>query len=244
MFRQISVIVLRSLFVVGLLACAGCTMVKSWFPDKHKEYQYVSEIPALEVPPDLTSSTIDGATGGYRESWQSAASEEKPASASLRESTPPPGTDMTPERAKELEAARNHPKPVLAENLQNIPVIEVQATYDIAWAEIAKALGRMRLEIIDQNKADGMIVVHYRKEDHPYEDRGLIGDLQDMWNGGSPKTYEYRIKVEPYKGATSIFVLDTEGATIKGGEGFELLKELNQALQTTALNPKSDKSTK
>ena len=133
---------------------------------------------------------------------------------------------------------------MLAENLQNIPVIEVQATYDIAWAEIAKALGRMRLEVIDQNKTDGMIVVHYRKEDHLYEDRGLIGDLQDMWNGGAPKTYEYRIKVEPYKGATSIFVLDTEGATIKGGEGFELLKDLNQALQTTALNPKSDKQAK
>lgn len=244
MFHQVSVIVIRSLFTMGVLALAGCTMVKSWFPDKHKEYQYVSEIPALEVPPDLTSSTIDGATGGYRESWQSAATEEKPASASLREATPPPGTEMTPERAKELEAARNHPKPVLAENLQNIPVIEVQATYDIAWAEIAKALGRMRLEVIDQNKTDGMIVVHYRKEDHLYEDRGLIGDLQDMWNGGAPKTYEYRIKVEPYKGATSIFVLDTEGATIKGGEGFELLKDLNQALQTTALNPKSDKQTK
>ncbi|HAZ41439.1 MAG TPA: hypothetical protein DCY52_04140 [Methylococcaceae bacterium] len=244
MLRHAWVMVLRSLLGMGLLALAGCTVVKSWFPDKHKEYQYVSEIPALEIPPDLTSSTIDGATGGSRESWQSAATEERPASASLREATPPPGTEMTPERAKELEAARNHPKPVLAENLQDIPVIEVQATYDIAWAEIAKGLGRMRIEVIDQNKPDGMIVVHYRKEDHQYEDRGLIGDLQDMWSGGTPKTYEYRIKVEPYKGATSIFVLDSEGATIKGGEGFELLKDLNQALQSTALNPKSEQPTK
>jgi|APCry1669191860_1035381.scaffolds.fasta_scaffold00676_1 uncharacterized lipoprotein len=244
MLRHASVIGLRSLVGLGVLAIAGCSTFKSWFPDKHKEYQYISEIPALEVPPDLTSSTIDGATGGYRESWQSAAAEEKPISASMREATPPPGTEMTPERAKELEAARNHPKPVLAENLQNIPVIEVQATYDIAWAEIAKALGRMRLEVVDQNKTDGMIVVHYRKGEHQYEDRGLIGDLQDMWNGGSPQTFEYRIKVEPYKGATSIFVLDFEGATIKGGEGFELLKELNQALQTTALNPKSENPTK
>ena len=235
---------LRALSIVTCSAIAttltGCETVKSWFPDKQKEYQYISEIPALEVPPDLTSSTLDGAVGGNRQSWQSAAAEEKPAPASLREATPPPGTEMTPETVKELEAARSHPKPVIAENLHDIPVIEMQAPYDIAWAELSKALGRMRLEVIDQNKADGMLVVHYKKNHQQYEDRGLIGDLQDMWNGGPAKTGEFRIKVEPYKGSTSIFVLDSEGATTRGGEGFELLKELNEALQSTALNAKSE----
>lgn len=200
----------------------------------------MNEIPALEVPPDLTASTVEGATGGYRESWQTAAPDERPAPASSREATPPPGTEMTPERVSALEAARNHPKPVLAENLHDIPVIEVQATYDITWAEIHKALGRMRIEVINQSQADGLIAVHYLKGQKPYEDRGLMGDLQDLWSGGSPRSSEYRIKVEPYKGATSIFILDSEGATIKDGEGFELLKELNEHLQSTSLNPKSE----
>lgn len=229
--------------VIGCCAMAGCTIVKSWFPDKHKEYQYVNEIPPLEVPPDLTASTVDGATGGYRESWQTAAPDERTTAASSREATPPPGTDMTPERVSALEAARSHPKPVLAENLHDIPVIEVQAPYDITWAEINKALGRMRIEVVSQNQTDGLIAVHYLKDQKPYEDRGLFGDLHDLWNGSGPKTSEYRIKIEPYKGATSIFILDSEGATIKDGEGFELLKELNDKLQSTALNPKPDART-
>lgn len=244
MLRNVPVTFIRLGFALSILMMSGCAAFKSWFPDKQKEYQYISEIPALEVPPDLTSSSIEGAVGGNRQSWQAAAAEEKPISVSMREATPPPGTEMTPEKVKELEAARNHPKPIIAENLHDIPVIEIPATYDIAWAEIQKALGRMRLEVIDQNKADGMIVVHYRKDEHQYEDRGLLGDLQDMWNGGAPKTWEYHIKVEPYKGSTSVFVLDSEGATTKGGEGFDLLKDLNQALQSTALNSKSDKPAK
>lgn len=239
-FRVFSVLSRCGALGFALFFLGACTVVKGWFPDKHKEYQYVNEIPALEVPPDLTASSVDGASGGYRESWQSAAPDEKSVPSSAREATPPPGTEMTPERVRELEASRNHPKPVLAENLHDIPVIEVQASYDITWAEIHKALGRMRLEVVSQNQTDGMIAVHYLKGQKPYEDRGLIGDLQDMWNGGAPRTGEYRIKVEPFKGATSIFILDSEGATIREGEGFELLKELNEQLQTTSLNPKEE----
>lgn len=36
---------------LGLLA--GCSTIRNWFPDKGKDYQYTTEIPALVLPPDL-----------------------------------------------------------------------------------------------------------------------------------------------------------------------------------------------
>ena len=52
------------------LALSGCTIVSGWFPDKQKQYLYSTDIAALEIPPDLTSSTIEGASGGRREAWE------------------------------------------------------------------------------------------------------------------------------------------------------------------------------
>ncbi len=38
---------------LGLLAASGCARIKSWFPDKERDYQFHSEIPELIVPEDL-----------------------------------------------------------------------------------------------------------------------------------------------------------------------------------------------
>jgi len=44
--------------VVLLLGIVSCSQVKSFFPDKKKDYQLTSEIPALHVPPDLSNHAI------------------------------------------------------------------------------------------------------------------------------------------------------------------------------------------
>ena len=43
--------------VIILLATTllpGCSYIKSWFPDKEKDYQYTVEIPELVLPDTLT----------------------------------------------------------------------------------------------------------------------------------------------------------------------------------------------
>jgi len=210
--------------VLALLT--GCSTIEGWFPDKHKQYQYSTEIAALEIPPDLSSSTIDGASGGSRPSWESPSSADDSAEAvsSDREATPAPGAEMSPEDAKAMRAGKDHPKPVLAESSSDVPLIEVQAPFDITWAEVNKALGRQKLEIIDQNRSDGLYFVHFAKNQKPYEG-----------------TQEYRIKLEEKSGVTSIYVQDSEGKPQRDGPGLDLLKQLNETLQNTALGGKGEK---
>jgi outer membrane protein assembly factor BamC len=227
--------------VLALLT--GCSTIEGWFPDKHKQYQYSTEIAALEIPPDLSSSTIDGASGGSRPSWESPSSADDSAEAvsSDREATPAPGAEMSPEDAKAMRAGKDHPKPVLAESSSDVPLIEVQAPFDITWAEVNKALGRQKLEIIDQNRSDGLYFVHYAKNQKPYEDKGFFGDVAEMFNGSPGGTQEYRIKLEEKSGVTSIYVQDSEGKPQRDGPGLDLLKQLNETLQNTALGGKGEK---
>ncbi len=222
---------------------AGCSTIEGWFPDKHKQYQYSTEIAALEIPPDLTSSTIDGAAGGSRPSWESPASADDTSTeaSSDREATPAPGAEMSPEEAKAMRAGKNHPAPVLAESSSAVPLIEVQAPFDITWAEVNKALGRMKLEIIDQNRSDGLYFVHYAKDHKPYEDKGFFGDVAEMFAGGPGGTTEYRVKLEEKSGVTSVYIQDSEGKPQHDGQGLELLKHLNETLQNTALGGKGEK---
>lgn len=223
---------------------AGCSTISGWFPDKQKSYQYSTEIPPLEVPPELSSSTIDGASGGARRpAWESPASadEQPDSSASGREATPPPGAEMAPASADRLKAEKGHPAPVLAESTQDVPLIEVQAPLDITWAEVNKALGRMKLEITDQNRPDGVYVVHYAQDQRPYEDRGFFGDVADMFGQGPGSTKEYRIKMSEKNSVTSIFVTDPDGKPQHDGPGLDLLKRLNETLQNTGLGGKGEK---
>ncbi len=224
--------------LAGVLALlSGCSTITSWFPDKQKQYQYSTDIPSLEIPPDLSASTIDGSTGGQRPAWESPATMEEPAGAdaSGREATPAPHAEMDPTSAKALRAGKAHPAPVLAESSQAVPLIEVQAPFDITWAEVNKALGRMKLEIIDQNRSGGLYFVHYAKDQKPYEDRGFFGDVADMFGDGAGATKEYRIKLVEKDEITSIFVLDAEDKPQLEGQGLDLLKQLNETLQDTGL---------
>ena len=229
----------RSLALVcGAALISGCSTISGWFPDKQKQYKYSTEIPPLEIPPDLDASSIDGVRGAPRPAWESPAAADESSGQPLageREATPAPGAEMTPDAAQAMRAGKGHPAPVLAESTQDVPLIEVQAPFDITWAEVNKAIGRLKLEIVDQNRSDGLYFVHYAPDQKPYQDRGFFGDVADMFSGGTGGTKEYRIRLAEKDNVTSIFVLDTEGQPQRDGPGLELLKQLNETLQDTGL---------
>lgn len=228
---------------ITLLALQGCSVVSGWFPDKHKQYQYSTEIAALEIPPDMTASTIDGVNTANRAAWQSPASAEDAAADSPRtdnEYAMPP-SEMKPESADAVRASKGHAPPVLAQSSQDVPLIEVQAPFEITWAEVNKALGRLKLEITDQNRSDGVYFVQYGGKIKPYEDRGFFGDVQEMFSGSPDPTQEFQVKLEQKGSATSIFVLNMDGKPQHEGLGLELLKHINDTLQTTGHSDKDDK---
>lgn len=195
----------------SVLVLSSCSFVAGLFPDKQKQYKFSSEIPALEIPPDLHASTIEGSDNRVEPSRLSASADKSTLSD---------------------ESENGSSQATLAQNSDDIPLIELEASYAEAWNEVGKALGRLRLEVSDQNRSDGLYYVYFREEDKPYEDRGLFGDLSALFTGSEPPAKEYRVKLEDRRNVTVIYVLDENGEPRREGPGLDLLKRLHQTLSS------------
>lgn len=222
-----------------MLLCAfallnGCSTISGWFPDKQKQYKYSTEIPPLEIPPDLTSSTIEDEVtrrAPASESTAAARSEKFEDQSTASDNQSRPGS----RKGKTQSAA------TLAQSVDDTALIEIDAPIEVAWNEVAKALGRLELEVSDRNRADGVYYVYFSPENKPYRDRGFFGDMVELFSGGEEPAKEYRIKLDEKATATSVYVLDEQGNPQNSGAGLELLKRLHETLKSLT-EPKGEKS--
>lgn len=209
----------------------GCGMISSWFPDKQKQYKYSTEIPPLEIPPDLTATTIEGVSARSSYSAASGAGGEETPATPVRESS-----------AAAAEGGGSGAGPTLAQSTDNVPLIEIEAPFDLAWLEVSKALGRMEVEVSDQNRGDGLFYVYYGSGDKPKEDQGFFGDMAELFSGGPNRAKEYRVKVESRGKVCVVYVLDSENKPQLEGPGLELLKRLNATLSSAPAAPEKPAS--
>jgi outer membrane protein assembly factor BamC len=222
----------------------GCSSLGDWFPDKQKQYQYSTEIPALEIPPDLTASTIEGATKSRRpvppRSAEEPATEESAAEQPDAEES---GSEAPESEERTAATQAETPRPTarrpkataestLAQSSDNIPLIEIEAPFEIAWNDVAKALGRLELEVSDQNRSDKVYFVYYGGDSKPYEDRGFLGDIAEMFGNRPKPAKEYRVKLEDRGQATLVYILDPDNKPQTAGPGFELLTRLHETLKS------------
>jgi uncharacterized lipoprotein len=218
-----------TLLLVAATTLTACSTIAGLFPDKQKQYRYSSEIPELEIPPDLTSETIEGAGQGAPHRGGEGAEKADVG----REGEEAPAEMAAPSAKKEPAAAKSStPAATLAQGTDDVPLIEIEEPFAEAWNDVSRALGRLELEVSDQNRSDSVFYVYYGGETKKYEDRGMLGDLAALFTGESAKGKEYRVKLEDKGDFTNIYVLDESGKAVADGPGFELLKKLNEKLQS------------
>ncbi len=197
----------------------GCSYIASLFPDKQKQYQYTAEIPALEVPPDLSISTVTGAR------WRK--TDDTTAPRSPAASTAASSADSSPENAAG--------QATLAQNTEDVPLIELVLPFSDAWNDVGRALGRMKVEVSDRNRADGVYYVYFGGPKEKYQDKGIWDDITSLFSGEGEGAQEYRVKLEEHKTAnrvtTDVFLFDSDGQPVRQGPPLDLLKQLHQELQ-------------
>lgn len=214
----------RNLMRIGFwlppLVLGGCSMIADLFPDKQKQYQYHSEIPALEVPPDLSISTVTGSK------WRRPAEGEETGAANAAAS---PVTKSSGESGDSSQA-------ILAQNTEDVPLIEISAPFADAWSQVGRALGRMKIEVSDQNRSDGIYYVYYGGSRAKAQSQDMWDDIKGLFAGDSDGSKEYRLKLEEHKTGTrtgtDVFLFDDQGEPIRQGPPLDLLKKLHRELQT------------
>ncbi|HWO99413.1 MAG TPA: outer membrane protein assembly factor BamC [Methylococcus sp.] len=193
-----------------LTTASGCSYVAGLFPDKQKQYRYHSEIPPLEIPPDLTSTTIEGAVaGGAR--------------------------DVAEKPAEPAEVP--DPKSTLAEDLRDVPLIEVEAPFDEAWRSVVRALGRAKIEVTDEDRSRGVFDVRFGEPQT--EQPGLLMRWLGL-GGEASHSGAFRVHVEQKGQATVVFVTDEQDQPQTKGPGLDLLKAIHAQFEKSDANRGSE----
>lgn len=220
--RHLRRVALPVLLALGL---SSCGFVASLFPDKQKQYRYSSELPDLEIPPDIGLPPP-----GVAERQEDAGAERTGARRDRDAEAP----------ARPRQASKKRPSPktaasssTLAQGQGEAPLIEVEEAFAEAWDDANRALGRLELEVVDQNRSDGIYYVYYGGDGKkPKSESGLWSDLKAVFSGDEAKAREYRVKLVEKGDYTHIYVLDADNKAVTAGQGLELLQRLHEKLQT------------
>lgn len=209
----------------ALVSVTGCSYIGSLFPDKQKQYRYSTELPDLEIPPDLVGSKTDEAIAESEEGNNSSVSYVQGKTKLSESGTPGKPPKKKRKRLKDSSAV------ALAENSENVSLIELNEPFAEAWNDVGRALGRLKIEIFDQNRTDGVYYVYYggvppKKDD----DQGFMDSIASVFSPDKDQAKEYRIKLEDKEEFTFIKVLDQQDNERSTGDAFELLSRLHKKL--------------
>ncbi|MBS3954783.1 MAG: outer membrane protein assembly factor BamC [Methylomicrobium sp.] len=206
------------LLTIILSAGSGCSQIKSWFPDKEKDYQFKGEIPDLVVPDDLVHNTI-------RKSPSAVVTQPvttTTATAAVQaESAEPGDTEEASETATvERVGGTDGNRLRLSENMSR------------TWRVVGKALSRKSVEIVSRDRANGIYIVQFDPDELKVTDESFWDEMLFMFGAsGGGTELEYRVKLIEYEGFTEIFILDEKEKPLSEGKGLALLTLLQKAIE-------------
>lgn len=197
------------------LGVSACGRVKSYFPDKTKDYQLTSEIPELTVPEDLSDNTPLTET------------EIKPDYSDHSE----PESSATVSTAT---AEENEDTPIYIELLEfsgGATRIRVEDSMERIWRFVGKALSRHSIEIINRDELERVYFVQYDANFKKIQDDSIWDELVFVFGSDPAKEEEFRIKLVEYGGFIEILVLNKNEIPQSHGNGLKLLKTLYKTIK-------------
>ncbi len=199
--------------LVILLNISGCSTIKSFFPDKEKDYQLTSEIAELKIPSDLSNNSIQNID----------VIEDSPKVSQRFE--------RTIVKTDELE---NQQKPVEKDRVEfadGATRIRFNGSIERTWRKVGKALTRHSIEITNRNKTDRIYLVQYDPDFKKVKDGSLWDEVLFIFGGDPAQEQEFGIKLVENKVVTEIFVVDKNNKPLSEGAGLKLLNLLHKTLQ-------------
>jgi len=207
----------------------ACNSVKGYLPDKEKDYQLMTEIPALIIPDDLTNNAIkDAPVIQARQAVQQ------------RRSRAVANTDTAVET--EADATTQ-----ATENEENIYIdlvefsggatrIRMEQNLESSWRTVGKALSRQSIEITDRNEEDKVYFVQYDPDFKKVEDGSLWDEALFLFGSDPSQEKEYRVRLVENGTLTEIIVFDSNDKPMSKGIGFKLLNLLYRTMKDDLAN--------
>lgn len=203
------------------LGISACSTLQVYFPDKEKEYQLKTEIPALSIPPDLSDHAIqsDFTVAVIEPDYQIQSQVQEP----------------------EIDTAKGNKKDEtiyikLIEYSDGVTHIRISDTLDRLWRTVGKALSRNSIEIIDRNELERVYYVLYDAQFEKVEDGSLWDEALFIFGANPAQEKEFRIKLTEYGGFTEVIVFDDNDVPLSTGGGLKLLNLMYKTIKEDLAN--------
>jgi len=196
----------------------ACGTLDSIFPDRKKEYKETGTIPPLEIPPDLSTSSIEDALPipGETISVQKKHSQQKKANGVLANAR----ASVDSPYSKLIVASSGQPAH-----------IRIHDRFASAWRATGKSLAKLRIEVEDRNRSLGVYYIRYA-EGAVNEEGGFFSSLAFWRDEPAVEEKEFRLKLLQSGSETILQVWDKEGQPQSQGAGLELLGKLQKQLKS------------
>ncbi|QPK65491.1 outer membrane protein assembly factor BamC [Methylomonas sp. LL1] len=228
--------------LVGVLP--ACGTIKSWFPDKERDYQFTSEIPELIVPDDLKNKGLASLSPQSAEppvseaesvsgSRYPAEAEAEPTAAEVATTESQAATVIS---AAETESVKNPDQdeskpveqPVVAGGVSSLQIDQPKSQ---AVRMVGRALSRQKLEVVERNIDKGYFYVKFDLHAVKATDESIWDELNFFFGDDPSQEQEYRITVRQIEPQLSqVTIQDSAGVSLSDATANALLKLITDAI--------------
>lgn len=216
-------ILLATLVVQGVL---GCSYLEKAFPDKERDYQYTTEIPMLNWPPELrknqqSSGSIATPSAGTATTTNNPTTPEATTDTVNNPSVAPTnsadsGTSAEPTQTPvEVRTSEADDRATIA----SVEIIKYDdgenrlrlgTGFQKAWRAVNKALSRNAIEVTERNHDQGQFAIQYDPDEKKTKDDSFFDELTFMWKGINANDEKYLLKLEENQQGTDVMVFNEE----------------------------------
>ncbi len=227
----------RALLVLALLGLSACSTIKSLFPDKEKDYQYTTQIPALVLPEDLRKLDTHSFAKGIKPIANRAATENMPATepaiantasatvepiAPLVENLPPPASNLPKPHAFNAE---------LITMGDSSTRLRLGLPLGNAWRVVSKALSRKSIEVTKRDQQAGVFQIHYIANAEKVQDDSFWDEMTFLFDGFQSDEQAYLLQLQEIGTETDVIIMNTEQKPLNNAASLRLLKVLQATIK-------------
>jgi outer membrane protein assembly factor BamC len=258
MINNIIRILFAALVIQGLL---GCSYLEKVFPDKERDYQYTTEIPMLNWPPELRKNQQTGSAEITTPSTSSATATNNPGTTEASTDTV---NNLSTNATEAITPDEPAPTPIEvrtseADDRTTIASVEIikyddgenrlrlGTGFQKAWRAVNKALSRNAIEVTERNHDQGQFAIQYDPDEKKAQDDSFFDELTFLWKGINANDEKYFLKLEENQQGTDVMVFNEEHVPLLNNDAaLRLLKVLASTINAdvakkSAENPNDNK---
>jgi len=137
------------------------------------------------------------------------------------------------EQSKAIMAATAAPPSARVISVNNLPVVQIDESFDRAWRRVGLALDRTGFTVEDRDRSQGVYFVRYVAPDANMETArpGFLGRIFSGQNRAAAEPVRYRIQVRSTGSGTTVSVLNVAGQAATSPNAQRIVQILAQDLR-------------